>query len=93
MGAQRVAEMIAYVGVEAALEDHFSHGCYPPIPAIMLPVAKTAIRCADAGDWDLQIVLPDGVQWRRQTSCSVAAVIDGLRLGAFLHTINQNGSN
>jgi hypothetical protein len=79
---------MSLTGLELSLEDqigiHFSSNCYPPIPKIMIPVAVEAIDAYWEEDYDREIQLPEGVEFRDgSTSVSASQAIDSLRLDAW----------
>lgn len=78
MGRIRTEEMIAFAGRDAALADHLSANLYPPPGPDFAEAAKDAIAAVNAGDAEHTVLLPNG----RETSA--AAIVEGLRLDAFL---------
>ena len=75
-------------GTDLSLRDqigmHFSSNCYPPIPSIMIPVAIAAIEAYWDEDLDLDIPLPEGVEFRDgSTAVSARQAIESLRLDAW----------
>jgi len=57
---------------------------YPAIPSVMIEPCVEAIANANAGEWDKVITLPDGVEWRGQTTCPTHALIEYAHLDSFL---------
>lgn len=83
MGATRATEMIEFVGQEAALRDHFTHGCYPPIDIRLLPVAREAIERAADCDWLTEIdVLGLG-------TAQVAKLVEAMHLQPFVYAARE----
>lgn len=64
---------------------HFVSNCYPPIPAIMIPVAVQAIVAVNDGDYDLAIDLPEGVEFRGSRSVTAGNAVNGLFLNAWIN--------
>lgn len=84
MGYMRAAEMIAFAGRDAALQDHLQCNLYPPVTLAVVPYAEEAIdRCRD-GEWDAEITFPNG------TVQTAAQVVEGLRLEAFLNAEEES---
>jgi hypothetical protein len=50
----------------------------------MIDPAIEAIERSNDGDFDSQVVLPDGVEYRGSTTAPVWALVDSLHLGAFI---------
>ena len=71
--------------IERQIEIHLSANHYPPVPAIMVPTCIEAIDAVnDAGLWDLEIPLPEGVSWRGLTTAPAHAIIEAHHLNAWL---------
>jgi hypothetical protein len=72
------------IDLEQQLAIHFSNNCYPPIPDFMIAVAKEAIKAVNNEQYDLEIELPAGVQFRNSTSVTAINAVDGLFLNAWI---------
>jgi hypothetical protein len=72
------------IDLEQQLAIHFSTNCYPPIPDFMIAVAKEAIKAVNNEQYDLEIELPAGVQFRNSTSVTAINAVDGLFLNAWI---------
>ena len=71
--------------IERQIEIHLSANHYPPVPAIMVPTCVEAIDAVnDAGLWDLEIPLPEGVSWRGLTTAPAHAIIEAHHLDAWI---------
>jgi hypothetical protein len=71
--------------IENQIAIHLSSNHYPPVPAIMVPTCIEAIDAVnDAGLWDLEIPLPEGVSWRGLTTAPAHAIIEAHHLNAWL---------
>ncbi|NDB54178.1 MAG: hypothetical protein EB025_08945 [Chitinophagaceae bacterium] len=71
--------------IENQIAIHLSANHYPPVPAIMVQPCVEAIDAVnDAGLWDLEIPLPEGVSWRGLTTAPAHAIIEQHHLDAWL---------
>jgi hypothetical protein len=71
--------------IERQIEIHLSANHYPPVPKSMVQPCVEAIDAVnDAGLWDLEIPLPEGVSWRGLTTAPASAIIEAHHLNAWL---------
>jgi hypothetical protein len=71
--------------IENQIAIHLSANHYPPVPAIMVQPCVEAIDAVnDAGLWDLEIPLPEGVSWRGLTTAPAHAIIEQHHLDAWI---------
>ena len=71
--------------IENQIAIHLSANHYPPVPAIMVQPCVEAIDAVnDAGLWDLEIPLPEGVSWRGLTTAPAHAIIEAHHLDAWI---------
>lgn len=71
--------------IETQVEIHLKSNHYPPVPAIMVQPCIEAIDAVnDAGLWDLEIPLPEGVLYKGLTSAPAHAIISNHHLEAWL---------
>jgi hypothetical protein len=71
--------------IETQVEIHLKSNHYPPVPSIMVEPCVQAIDAVnDAGLWDLEIPLPEGVSWRGLTTAPAHAIIEAHHLDAWL---------
>lgn len=63
---------------DAYLLAHLQSNHFPPLPAVLVPVAKEAIDRANAGDWTHGILLPN------ERVLSVQQIVEELHLSAFV---------
>jgi hypothetical protein len=71
--------------IERQIEIHLSANHYPPVPKSMVQPCVEAIDAVnDAGLWDLEIPLPEGVSWRGLTTAPAHAIIEAHHLNAWL---------
>ena len=93
MGSNMANEMASGVledmGIHLPIEDqiriHLSANHYPPVPATMVQPCIEAIDAVnDAGLWDLEIPLPEGVSWRGLTTAPANAIIEAHHLDAWI---------
>jgi hypothetical protein len=93
MGRNMATEMadgtLADLGIMMTIEEqigmHLRANHYPPVPLSMVQPCIEAIDAVnDAGLWDLEIVLPDGISWRGQFSAPAHAIIEAHHLDAWI---------
>ena len=93
MGSNFATEMadgtLENLGISLSIEDqiriHLSSNHYPPVPATMVPTCIEAIDAVnDAGLWELEIPLPEGVSWRGLTTAPAHAIIEAHHLNAWI---------
>jgi hypothetical protein len=71
--------------IESQIGIHLQSNHYPPVPKIMVQPCIEAIDAVnDAGLWDLDIPLPEGVLWKGLTSAPAHAIIEAHHLNAWL---------
>jgi hypothetical protein len=71
--------------IETQVEIHLKSNHYPPVPAIMVQPCVEAIDAVnDAGLWDLEIPLPEGVSWKGLTTAPAHAIIEAHHLNAWI---------
>lgn len=71
--------------IETQIQIHLQSNHYPPVPAIMVPACIEAIDAVnDAGLWNLDIPLPEGVLWKGLTTAPAYAIIESHHLEAWL---------
>ena len=71
--------------IETQVEIHLKSNHYPPVPSIMVQPCIEAIDAVnDAGLWDLEIPLPEGVSWKGLTTAPAHAIIEAHHLNAWI---------
>jgi hypothetical protein len=71
--------------IESQIGIHLSANHYPPVPSIMIDPCVQAIDAVnDAGLWDLEIPLPEGVSWKGLTTAPAYAIIEQHHLDAWI---------
>ena len=80
--AQCAAEGMVYM--EAAIEAHLSSNHYPPIPHTMVPIAVAAIEAYEDEDFERVLSLPEGVEFKGQSTCPAHEAMDYMHLYVFL---------
>ena len=71
--------------IERQIAIHLSANHYPPVPAIMVPACIEAIDAVnDAGLWDLEIPMPEGVTFRGLPHAPAHAIIEQHHLDAWI---------
>lgn len=85
-GALGMAEAVQddLISLERALAWHLQSNHYPPVPLGMVDLCIAAIDAANEDDYEREIVLPEGVTYKGQTTSPAWAFIDNLRLEAFI---------
>ncbi len=93
MGSNFANEMAGGVledlGISLTIEDqiriHLSANHYPPVPATMVQPCIEAIDAVnDAGLWDLEIPMPEGVTYKGLTTAPAWAIIEQHHLDAWI---------
>ena len=93
MGSNFANEMASGVlddlGISLSIEEqiriHLTSNHYPPVPSMMVPTCIEAIDAVnDAGLWNLEIPLPEGVSWRGCDTAPASAIIEAHHLEAWL---------
>lgn len=73
------------LGIETQVEIHLRSNHYPPVPSIMVAPCVEAIDAVnDAGLWDLEIPMPEGVSYKGLTTAPAWAIIEQHHLQAWL---------
>ncbi len=71
--------------IESQIGIHLQSNHYPPVPKTMIKPCIEAIDAVnDAGLWDLDIPLPEGVLWKGLTSAPAHAIIEAHHLQAWI---------
>ena len=84
MGSLQASEMASMADLDTALLWHLTCNHYPPIPTYMIEPCKQAIEACNAGDYNLEIELPNGVLFRGSPTCKASDVVIGHHLDAWL---------
>ena len=72
--------------IEAQLNLHLQYNCYPPVPSSMVQACVDAIDAYWAEDIHRAIELPQGVEYRGNTTAPAHAIVDTYRLGTWLES-------
>jgi hypothetical protein len=71
--------------IESQIAIHLSANHYPPVPRFMVQPCVEAIDAVnDAGLWDLEIPLPEGVSWKGLNTAPAHAIIEQHHLDAWI---------
>ena len=71
--------------IEDQVAIHLSANHYPPVPKSMVQPCVEAIDAVnDAGLWDLEIPLPEGVSWKGLNTAPAHAIIEQHHLDAWI---------
>lgn len=93
MGSNLATEMadgtLADLGINLTIEQqigiHLSSNHYPPVPSMMITPCIEAIDAVnDAGLWDLEIPMPEGVSYKGRDTAPAHAIIKQHHLDAWL---------
>lgn len=81
MGKLSAIDMANYVPeLTTLLVWHLRSNHYPPVPLSMVPVCAEAIDAYIEEDVDRKVALPDGVEYRGETSAPAWAIIEAHHL-------------
>ena len=73
------------MAIEQQIRIHLSANHYPPVPPIMVQACVEAIDAVnDAGLWDLDIPMPEGVTYKGLTTAPAWAIIEQHHLDAWI---------
>jgi hypothetical protein len=72
--AEAMAE--AAIPFDTQIEWHLRTNHYPPVSNTMVPVCIEAIDLANEGQWDEELSLPKGVEYRGLTVAPVWAIVE-----------------
>ena len=72
--------------LDLQLSTHLQYNFYPPVPSSMVQSCVDAINAYWNEDYDHEIELPQGVEYRGQTTAPAHAIVEQHRLGPW--TIN-----
>jgi hypothetical protein len=92
MGAQTArdwSEQIALkrVKLEHVLVIHLTSNCYPPLPTSLVPCCVIALKNAEKGLWDKNIMLPKGITYRGKRKVSTSVAIESWRIEHFIGNV------
>lgn len=99
MGYSTAMNVSQILGLDEGLKAHFRGNCYPPIPLVMIPIAKQVIENVVQGEierdssyLDIMLDLPkmaDGfqIEFKGATSVRTEEALYGLHLSAFVDDI------
>ena len=78
-------DMGIHLDIETQIGIHLSANHYPPVPATMvLPCVQAIDAVNDAGLWDLEIPMPEGVTYKGLTTAPAHAIIEQHHLPSWL---------
>ena len=68
------------LGVKLKWHLQFNH--YPPVPEVFVPLCEQVIACANAGEWNAVLDMPNGL------SRTVAYIVENLHLEPFCDNLD-----
>jgi len=68
------------IDMESAIAMHLRGNHYPPVPVSMVTPCMEAIDAYWEEDYNREIELPEGIQWRGKESAPAYAIIDSHHL-------------
>ena len=78
-------DMGIHLDIETQIGIHLSANHYPPVPKFMVKPCIEAIDAVnDAGLWDLEIPMPEGVTYKGLTTAPAHAIIEQHHLDAWI---------
>lgn len=77
------------IGLRQAIGWHLSANHFPPVPADMIDPCIQAIEYAADEDWDAEVELPEGTEYRGSTVAPVWAIVEAHHLQAFIGTYDE----
>lgn len=75
----------ADLDLSAQIAYHLRANHYPPVPTSMVQPCLDAINAYNAGDWQQDIELPEGILWRGRTSAPAHAIAQAHHLDAWIY--------
>jgi hypothetical protein len=85
MASGVLEDMGIHLDIETQIGIHLSANHYPPVPEFMVAPCIEAIDAVnDAGLWDLDIPMPEGVTYKGLTTAPAWAIIEQHHLDAWI---------
>jgi hypothetical protein len=78
------------IDIHQSITIHLRSNHYPPVPYSMVQPCIDAIYACDEQEYDKLIELPEGVEWRGQSSAPAHAIVEGHHLEAWLYSEGDN---
>lgn len=78
------------IDIHQSITMHLRTNHYPPVPYNMVQPCIDAIYACDEQEYDKLIELPQGVEWRGQSSAPAHAIVEGHHLEAWLYLEGDN---
>lgn len=63
---------------------HLQNNHYPPVPLSMVDTCIRAIEYAEQGEWNLEVMLPEGTTYKGSTHASVETIVESHHLHYFI---------
>jgi len=86
--AVNLAESV--IDIHQSITIHLRSNHYPPVPYSMVQPCIDAIYACDEQEYDKLIELPQGVEWRGQSSAPAHAIVEGHHLEEWLYSEGDN---
>lgn len=87
MGYSNLLDLASQTDLTTAVSWHLAANCYPPVPAIMVPVCVEAIDLVICEEGHQHVDLPEGVLYKGDTSAPAWAVAENYRLNAIIDSL------
>jgi len=87
MGSNMAHDLVeSVIDIHQSITIHLRSNHYPPVPYSMVQPCIDAIYACDEQEYDKLIELPEGVEWRGQSSAPAHAIVEGHHLEAWLYS-------
>ena len=91
MGSNMAHDLVeSVIDIHQSITIHLRSNHYPPVPYSMVQPCIDAIYACDEQEYDKLIELPEGVEWRGQSSAPAHAIVEGHHLEAWLYSEGDN---
>ena len=91
MGHNMAVDLVkSVIDIHQSITIHLRSNHYPPVPYSMVQPCIDAIYACDEQEYDKLIELPEGVEWRGQSSAPAHAIVEGHHLEAWLYSEGDN---
>ena len=85
MGLQNLLGIISSdLSTEEQVKLHLTTNCYPPVPESLHPACLLAIKLCSDQKSEVEVSLPDGVDYRGQGVAPASAIVENFHLDLFV---------